>query len=291
MDTDLVVVRNSFVRKYIEEHRAELLDSYNTTLGHMRSLENGEEFGGWKKNSPVSFETTNDFQDNVHLAHIYKRLGECFPDYALLAPELWFCSGNPVSPHNDALLYLVSGSAVLLQAWLLLECMDAEQLKPRTESPKGCINWMVPAVNGPVFPGMDFALTVDGKEEPLPEERVIGDEELQPGDLVIFKNGVIHYKDETEPLFRTALAFRAVLKTELPFDPTYSLKFHAWIKEELPKMSDEKRHTFQRNPYFQRWLDMLDGAEGNAASTDAPIFKRDNNDWDGLVRRLEAIQV
>ncbi len=142
----------------------------------------------------------------------------------------------------------------------------------------------MPPARGPVFPFVSAVFTPQGRA-PLDMPERIGGAAMQPGDLLLFENGVVHDKPRqvgSERVFRAALALRATRKVDR--ERTQDTSWLRWFARHARADPDGVR-LLARNPYFQRLL------RETATLDDAPVdprklIKHHDHDWPALVAAL-----
>jgi hypothetical protein len=169
-----------------------------------------------------------------------------------------------------------------LQFWLLLEAtpIDAPSEGEEVERDKNALECFVPAAPGLVWPAMPAVLTPDGCVDPRPG-RPIGGDDLAIGDLLVFKNGVVHRAPGNAHVFRAALAFRAVPDADA-HDRDVDLLL--WFRDVCAR-DDALRHALRNDRDYKsaraRWSRL-----GARACDRSRLAKIDRHDHRALRKRL-----
>ncbi len=281
MDFDATVVRNGQLREFLVKHRQALLDYYLSVYEAHRQLPVGTQNDYGLKHGPYSLGLNATIP--ALLQQVLGALADHLNDYELYTPELFFGLGEPVRPHNDVSLFLRAGQEVPIQLWILLEsCILSSHGVAETRN-RNALEVGVPVAPGPVYAGTSYALTPDGRET-LSFERTVGGDALDNGDLLLFKNGCVHFtrRIKLQGLFRVALAVRAIRR-----DRREDCNYLRWMKQLWatdPRLKKEARGTYISSA--QRML--LDSVDDQAPDK-SRLSKIDVNDYSALIAALQAI--
>ena len=284
---DAAIVVNESLRESIRRHRREQLAFFQDVQRELKRVRPGAKCKHGRSASERSLFVRRDA--DPHLGALIARFEACLPEYAVKRIEIWLGGPQATPRHNDAALYVQSGRAVVLQFWVLLEaCLLAD---PTADAPndKNALECLVPCAPGIVFPGMSTVLTPrEGHVEYRPHG-VVGGDDMAIGDMLVFKNGVIHEAHGSDRVFRAAFAFRAFLKR---YDDPEDIDFMLWVREAVRRDPNGDRERDPSpvgrqasNPYFlaaeKAWRKLPE-----RPCDPARLYKIDRNDHAGLRRRL-----
>jgi len=296
MSEDAVIVVNESLRQRLRTDREKNLSLF---------LDMKEVLAGPEVNVPLKYGTkitnrslgvTADTRKNLrHLDGVIQGLEQCFPEYKIEINELWLgwndetapSSGTRlqfVAPHNDAGVYLKTGVSVPVQIWVLLEsCVIGSTPPVDVAKNKNALECYLPICNGVMFPGMTKAITPEGPKEWMPQKTVGGDD-MMIGDILLFKTGVVRRSTPAVGnFFRAALGLVAILKSDLD---QIDDNFRLWFKEVMESQKDILKLDVN-SPYFSRMGKLLADLPEKPVDY-SRLKKKDNNDFDGLIKRLQS---
>ena len=282
LDDDAVLLSNDSLRRGVLEHRREQLEFLLEAQRLVREQPLYSRCAHGIVNSRNSLGVGPESERRV--GALIAEFERCLPEYTLFEFELWFGGEAPTPPHNDAVFYLTTGQTVALQFWLLLEACTIGGSGEPVDAPRGknALECLLPVAPGVMFPGMTHVLTRDGQVEHR-AERVVGGDEMAIGDLLLFKNGVIHTAPGSRDTFRAALAFRAHLSAE---DYAGDVDTLLWFRDELRRNPElEERLIHSGNPYFHRVVRQLKATPGEGPDL-SRVRKVDRHDHAALRARL-----
>jgi hypothetical protein len=184
------------------------------------------------------------------LARIMVGIASALPEYEFSGAELWMGTEAGTRPHNDTYHYLGTGQCVGLQLWVLLEACalgEGGESVVEVSMGKNALECLVPVADGVMSVGMQGVLTPDRFRPFQPTHYgIVGGDDLQNGDILLFKNGVIHRAAGSTSVLRAGLAMRALRREDDPTD----LNFLLWFREMVETSPDLK--DWKGNPYFER---------------------------------------
>jgi hypothetical protein len=281
VDLDATIVRSEALRGYLASKREELRKYYLTVYMAHQPLAVGSQSEFGLKHGPFSLGLNARTPDLMQ--QVISAVAASLPDYELYTPELFFGVGQPVRPHNDVSLFLRAGQEVPIQLWILLESCIISPAGVTETGSRNALEVCVPVAAGPVYAGTSYVLTPEGRQE-LSIGQTIGGDSLENGDLLLFKNGCVHFtRPVKQPgLFRAALAVRAIRR-----DRQEDSNYLRWMKQLWA--TDELLRSEARGTYISSARRMLLDNVDDQAPDMTRLSKRDANDYGALVAALQQI--
>jgi hypothetical protein len=278
---DAWIVRSESLRGFLGDHRAELLQQYLQVFRAHQQAAVGSQYDYGLKHGPFSVGLNAKTPDL--LQQILVAIAASLPDYDLYTPELFFGTGRPVRPHNDVSLFLRSGQEVAIQLWILLESCLLTRAGAAETRCRNALEVCTTVAAGPVFAGTSYVLTPEGRQS-LSLEPAIGGDSLENGDILLFKNGCVHFTRavQQQGLFRAALAVRAIRK-----DRQEDANYLRWMKQVWA--SDEQLQGEARGTYVSSARRMLLDSADDQPPDRSRLLKLDANDYEALIASLQQV--
>ena len=283
MNCDAALLTNHSLKSFLLRHRLELIKLYKEVCDeHKRTSLGGQNRFGLKHGA---FSLGLNQPPPLLLRNIISTAVQALPEYDFYTPEIFFGLGTPVRPHNDVSLFLRSGQELPLQLWFLLESCCIKEGRIYEVRKKNALEVCTTSHKGPVYAGTQHAITPEGTQD-LNLQQTVGGDQMQNGDLLLFKNGCVHFTQESRRpgLFRVGLALRAIHKSRQD-DANYL----RWMKQ----LWTQQASLFEgaKGSYIRSAQKMLLSQVDDKAPDPDKLHKIERNDYVALTGALKSYTV